>query len=145
MHRSEDTTVDDHTIALVKESFDLVDPIAPRAAALFYENLFEADPTLRPLFKGDMVDQGNKLIQMVELAVSTLGNPGALTPALQGLGRRHADFGVQDRHYETFGLALINTLRPCLGVAFTPDVEEAWVEVYGELAGTMKEAAAVTA
>ena len=137
--------MNDHTIALVKESFDLVDPIAPRAAALFYENLFEADPALRSLFKGDMVAQGNKLIQMVELAVSTLGDPATLMPALRGLGRRHAGLGVQEQHYETFGAALIDTLRPCLGVAFTPDVEEAWVEVYGELVGTMKEAAAVPA
>jgi len=47
--------MNDHTISLVRESFDLVEPIAPQAAALFYANLFEADPALKLLFRGDMV------------------------------------------------------------------------------------------
>jgi hemoglobin-like flavoprotein len=137
--------MNDHTILLVKESFDLVEPIAPRAAALFYANLFEADPTLKLLFRGDMVVQGHQLMQMLALAVSLLDSPATLMPALQGLGRRHAGYGVQDQHYDTVGTALLKTLRQGLGVAYTPEVEEAWTEVYGVLAGTMKEAAAVPA
>jgi hemoglobin-like flavoprotein len=137
--------MNEHTISLVRESFDLVEPIAPQAAALFYANLFEADPTLQRLFKGDMVVQGAKLMQMIELAVAKLDSPAVLMPALQGLGRRHAGYGVQDAHYDSVGAALIKTLRQGLGVAFTAEVEEAWVEVYGVLAGTMKEAATVAA
>ena len=95
--------MNDHTISLVKESFDLVEPIAPQAAALFYANLFEADPTLKPLFRGDMIVQGQKLMQMIALAVSKLDSPATLMPALQGLGRRHAGYGVQDQHYDTVG------------------------------------------
>jgi hemoglobin-like flavoprotein len=135
--------MNDHTITLVKESFDLVEPIAPRAAALFYANLFEADPSLQRLFKGDMVVQGHKLMQMIALAVSKLHSPGVLMPALQGLGRRHVGYGVQDRHYDTACAALLKTLRQGLGVAFTPEVEKAWTEVFGVLAGAMKEAAGV--
>ena len=86
--------MNDHTISLVKESFDLVEPIAPQAAALFYANLFDADPSLQRLFKGDMVVQGLKLMQMISLAVSKLGEPEVLMPALQNLGRRHAGYGV---------------------------------------------------
>ena len=41
--------MNDHTIGLVKEGFDLVEPIAPRAAALFYENLAEAAPSQEEL------------------------------------------------------------------------------------------------
>lgn len=133
--------MNDHTISLVKESFDLIEPIAPQAAALFYANLFDADPSLQRLFKGDMVVQGLKLMQMISLAVSKLGEPEVLMPALQNLGRRHAGYGVQDHHYDTVGAALLKTLRQGLGVAFTPEVEEAWTEVYGVLAGTMKEPA----
>jgi hypothetical protein len=48
--------MNDHTISLVRESFDLVEPIAPQAAELFYANLFEADPVLRARFRGDMVE-----------------------------------------------------------------------------------------
>ena len=69
----------------------------------------------------------------------------SLVPALQDLGRRHAGYGAQDHHYDTVGGALLKTLRQGLGAAWTLEVEEAWTEVYGVLAGTMKEAATVPA
>ena len=45
-------------IALVQTSFAQVLPIADDAAALFYTRLFELDPSLRPMFRGDMKEQG---------------------------------------------------------------------------------------
>ncbi len=137
--------MNDHTIALVKQSFDLIEPIAPQAGALFYANLFEADPSLRRLFKGDMAAQAAKLMQMIALAVAKLDQPEVLMPALHSLGRRHAGYGVRDEHYDTVGAALLKTLYQGLGVAYTPEVEEAWIDVYGVLAAKMKEAAAVPA
>jgi hemoglobin-like flavoprotein len=112
---------------------------------LFYANLFEADPQLRPLFKGDMAVQGHSLMQMLETAVNLLDQPDVLMPALRDLGRRHAGYGVQDRHYDTVGAALLKTLQQGLGAAWGQDVEAAWVEVYGVVAGTMKEAAGLPA
>lgn len=137
--------MNDHSIALVRESFDLLEPIAPQAAALFYANLFEADPSLRRLFRGDMVAQGAKLMQMIGVAVARLDQPEVLMPALRQLGSRHAGYGVQDAHYDSVGAALLKTLYQGLGVACTPEVEAAWVDVYGVLAATMKAAAVVPA
>jgi len=62
-------------------------------------------------------------------------------PVLQGLGSRHARFGVTDAHYDTVGAALIWTLEKGLGDRFTADVREAWVAVYDAVATTMKGAA----
>lgn len=137
--------MDEYTIQLVKESFDLVEPIAPQAAELFYANLFALDPSLQKLFKSDMVAQGEKLMKMIGAAVGLLGEPQTLMPVLQKLGRRHADYGVRDEHYDTVGAALLTTLQQGTGVAFTPEVREAWVEVYGVVSATMKEAARVPA
>ena len=137
--------MNDHSIALVRESFDLVEPIAPQAGAMFYANLFEADPSLQRLFTGDMAAQGTKLMQMIALAVSKLDQPEVLMPALEHLGRRHAGYGVRDAHYDTVGAALLKTLYQGLGVAYNAEVEEAWIEVYTVLSTRMKEAAAVTA
>jgi hemoglobin-like flavoprotein len=50
--------MDSSTIQLVQGSWKKVEAIGPQAAALFYQNLFEADPTLKPLFKGDLTAQG---------------------------------------------------------------------------------------
>jgi hemoglobin-like flavoprotein len=137
--------MDEYTTQLVKESWDLVEPIAPRAAELFYANLFALDPSLKPLFTGDMAVQGEKLMKMVGVAVRLLPQPQLLLPALQTLGRRHADYGVRDEHYDTVGTALLSTLQQGIGVAFTPEVREAWIDVYGVMARTMKEAARVAA
>ena len=137
--------MDTHTTSLVRESFDLLEPIAPQAAALFYSNLFARDPSLRSLFTGDMTQQGARLMQMIATAVGKLDEPEVLLPVLRQLGQRHAGYGVRDAHYDTVGAALLDTLATGLGVAWTPEVRAAWVEVYGVLASTMKDAARVTA
>lgn len=130
------------TVQLVQSSFAQVAAIADAAAALFYENLFRRDPSLRPLFRGDMQAQGAKLMQMIAVAVNRLGNPETLVPVLENMGRRHAGYGVVDAHYDTVGAALLDTLAAGLGDAFTPDVHAAWAEVYGFIAATMQRAAA---
>jgi hemoglobin-like flavoprotein len=137
--------MDEYTTQLVKESFDLVEPIAPQAAELFYANLFALDPSLQKMFKSDMVAQGEQLMKMIGAAVGLLDKPQTLIPVLQSLGRRHADYGVRDEHYDTVGAALLSTLEQGTGVAFTPEVREAWIDVYGVVSKTMKEAARVPA
>ena len=122
---------------LVQTSFAQVRPIAEAAAALFYRRLFELDPALRPLFKGEMEEQGRKLMDMLGLAVKGLDRPEALLPVLATLGRRHAGYGVKESHYETVGEALLWTLEQGLGPGFTPEIREAWTVLYKLVADTM--------
>ena len=112
------------------------------AAELFYGRLFELDPELRPLFKGDMAKQGDKLMTTLAIAVRGLTNLDSIVPVVQQLGARHVGYGVKEKDYDTVGAALLWTLGQGLGDDFTPDVEAAWAEVYGLLATTMKDAAA---
>jgi hemoglobin-like flavoprotein len=126
---------------LVQESFAKVAPISALAADLFYGRLFELDPSLKPLFKGDMKEQGQKLMKMLRIAVDGLDDLDKLVPAVQDMGRRHATYGVENSHYDTVGASLLWTLEQGLGPAFTPEVKEAWTVVYALLAHTMKEAA----
>jgi hemoglobin-like flavoprotein len=128
-------------VQLVKSSWQQVVPIADKAAELFYGKLFELDPSVKPLFKGDMVEQGQKLTKMLNTAVNGLERLNAIVPAVQQLGVRHIAYGVRDEHYDTVGAALLWTLGAGLGDAFTDDVREAWATVYGILADTMKAAA----
>jgi len=129
-------------VTLVQKTFAVIAPIADDAAALFYRRLFEIDPSLRAMFKGDMSEQRRKLMQMLTAAVKGLNHLDRLVPVVEDLGRRHAKYGVADAHYDTVGAALLWTLEKGLGSAFTPDAREAWATVYGLLATTMKNAAA---
>ncbi len=128
-------------VALVQSTFAKVEPIAETAAELFYGRLFELDPSVRGLFKGDMKDQGRKLMAMIRTAVKGLNDLEKLVPAVQALGRGHKSYGVQDKHYDTVGAALIWTLEQGLKDDFTVEAETAWTKVYGVLAETMKAAA----
>ena len=128
-------------VALVRESWQDVRPISDRAAELFYERLFQLDPGLRSMFRGDMVAQGRKLMVMIDTVVGRLDQLGELAPAVQALGQRHAGYGVADEHYAIVGTALLDTLRAALGDAFDAKVEEAWAVAYGTLVGVMQEGA----
>lgn len=126
---------------LIRNSWALVVPMADQAAAMFYERLFEIDPSTRPLFKTtDMAAQRKKLLQILGVAVSSLDNLGALSKTVEDLGRRHAGYGVRESHYDSVGKALLWTFEQGLGKAWTPEVKAAWADVYELLAGIMRTA-----
>ena len=116
-------------------------PAALPYAVRTYRRLFELDPSLERMFRGDMKEQRRKLMQMLTAAVKGLDRLEQLVPVVEDLGRRHAHYGVADAHYDTVGAALLWTLEKGLGSAFTPETQEAWAAVYGLLASVMKQSA----
>lgn len=129
--------MDQETKYLVQQSWRQVVPIADAAGQLFYKNLFEQDPSLQPMFKGDMQAQAQKLTTMITAAVSKLDDLDTLVPILQDLGKRHGGYGVLPQHYDTVGAALLKTLEQGLGDDFTPQTKQAWVSVYGVMSNVM--------
>lgn len=129
-------------VELVQSSFAKVVPISDQAGELFYTHLFEVAPSFRPLFKNDMTTQRRKLMSTLAIAVEGLGNPEAIIPTVQKLGRSHAGYGVKAKYYETVGETLLWTLEQGLGKDFTPSVRAAWAEAYRFLSEIMKEATA---
>ena len=131
-----------HARQLVRTSWEQLEPVGEIAAALFYGRLFELDPSLRHLFRGNLAEQGRKLMQALAMVVRGLDRLEQLVPAVEALGRRHGAYGVEDAHYETVSAALLWTLERGLGRAYTPAVRDAWSEAYWLVAEVMKRAAA---
>jgi hemoglobin-like flavoprotein len=125
-----DAHVNAAQIELVRSTWARVRPVQTAAAELFYGKLFELEPQLQPLFKGDFAAQGQKLMRMLDAAVRGLEHPQALAPAFKDLGRRHLRYGAAPVDYGTVAIALLWTLEQILGQAFTPDVRLAWTEAY---------------
>ncbi len=125
-------------IDLVQRSFNEVKPVAAAASALFYKRLFMLDPSIRPMFKGEMTKQGQMLMSMIGAAVVGLRNLEKLAPVLRQLGARHAGYGVNSAHYVTVGSALMWTLDESLGHKFTPEVRDAWAAAYDLLSDVME-------
>ena len=87
-----------------------------------------------------MNKQGAMLMSTLGLAVGSLNNLEAILPAVRSLGQRHAGYGVTAEHYQPVAEAFLWTLDHYLGDAFTPELQQAWVEAYTILAGAMIEA-----
>ncbi|NOQ64044.1 MAG: hemin receptor [Methyloprofundus sp.] len=128
-------------IKLIRDSWKRVVPMRKQAAELFYARLFELDPELKPLFRGKLDFQGDKLMTTLNVVVNSLEDLDSVETMLQAMGERHITYGVDAAHYETVGAALLWVLEQGLGAYFTPEVEEAWVIAYGAIATTMKAAA----
>lgn len=130
-------------VELVQSSFAKVKPIADKAATLFYDRLFELQPSFRPLFKqGEMKNQERKLMDTLAIAVEGLRRPEKIIPVVQNLGRRHVGYGVKAEYYDVVGEALLWALAQGLGEEFTTPVRKAWEEAFLFLSEIMKEAAA---
>jgi nitric oxide dioxygenase len=128
-------------ILLVRSSFAKVGALGDRAAVLFYDRLFELDPSLKALFRGDPAAQRAKLMAALRTVVGALDRLDHILPVVRDLGRRHAQYGVEPEHYATVGAALIWTLGQGLGPDFTVATRRAWVAAYSLLAWTMIAAA----
>lgn len=132
-------------IKLVQETFAKVAPIKGVAADMFYNRLFEIAPEVRPLFKGDMQDQGSKLMATLVIVVNGLNDLEKLLPVAEDLAERHVSYGVTPKHYRPVGEALLWTLEKGLEDAWTPEAAEAWTTAYTTLATAMVDSAYTSA
>ena len=118
-------------IALVRETWSKVVPIADTAASLFYERLFEITPQLAPMFAGvDLPEQRNKLVKAINMVVVALDRIDTLLPMIRDMGRRH-------EHYGPVGAALLWTLQTGLEDDWSDEASQAWALAYQLLADTM--------
>jgi nitric oxide dioxygenase len=124
-------------VKAIQDSFIKVKPIAVEAAALFYGRLFEIAPAVRPLFRGDMTEQGRKLMAALATVVHGLDNLGSVLPAASALAKRHVDYGVNAADYAPVGAALLWTLEKGLGDQWTPELAASWGEAYKVLSDFM--------
>jgi hemoglobin-like flavoprotein len=118
-------------IKAIQESFAKVAPISEQAATLFYGRLFEIAPSVAPLFRGDMQEQGRKLMATLAVVVNGLSNLETILPAASALAKRHVGYGVTAGDYAPVGEALLWTLERGLGAQWTLELAAAWTAAYG--------------
>ncbi len=129
---------------LLKESLDLVAPVADQLIAAFYQRLFTDHPHLRQMFPAEMATQRERLLKAIIALVTHFDHPENLVPALSAMGRRHEGYGVGLGHYAAVGTALLGTLQEFAGPAWSPEYAAAWARAYTFAAGTMMQAGALS-
>ena len=124
-------------ITAIQESFAKVVPNSEQAAMLFYGRLFEIAPDVKPLFRGDLTEQGRKLMATLGVVVNGLADLESVLPAASALAKRHVDYGVKAADYASVGAALLWSLERGLGEQWTPQLAAAWTEAYAVLSDFM--------
>lgn len=126
----------------IRETFALVEPSGPQAAAWFYGHFFTANPRYRKYFSGDPAGQDRRLFLAVQRIVADLDRPGDFLPFLQRLALRHRKFGLRAAHYEAFGASLLATMAHFCGERWDDQAAAAWQAGYGLVAEVMMDASA---
>jgi hemoglobin-like flavoprotein len=129
-------------VDLLQQSFRLIKPVMDDAAIVFYERLFEIDPSLQRLFHRSAREQARLLAETLTAVVSEIDRPAQLRRVIEALGPRYAATGVRDENYLAVGEALLWTLENALKDAFTSDVRDAWMTAYSWLAFRVQRATA---
>lgn len=126
----------------LETSFDLVAPRGDELVDVFYARLFEAAPSVRPLFPQDLKAQKTMLLAALVLLRKSLRNLEGIVPTLHALGARHVAYGARPEHYPVVGSVLIGSMAELAGPAWRPEHERAWAAAFEVVAGAMLAGAA---
>ena len=129
-------------ITLVQSSVERLGPDLPAVTARFYQEVFQRDPSLRPLFPSDMAELRVKFAQKLTEIVQAMPRLGELLAHTRALGARHVGYGVRATDYQTVGDSLIAAIAGVLGEEFDAATREAWELAFNIVAETMLEGAA---
>lgn len=121
--------MDQKQIELIRSSWLQLKERNEPASQQFYQQLFASEPELRVLFKGDLFEQGRKLMMMLNAAIVQLDNLPQLALQLQQLGQRHLDYGVVNTDYDAFERNLLFVFSQNLGSCFNPETQQAWQQL----------------
>lgn len=123
--------------ARVRLSFEALAGRSDEIACVFYDRLFELDPSLRQYFPADMAAQREKLMLTLARTVAYLDRFEAIAHEVDALGRRHRLYGTRELDYATVGDALLFALGQASGSAWTRAVEDAWERTFTTLSQAM--------
>ena len=103
----------------------------------FYKRLFTHNPELQNVFNMAHQKSGRQpaaLFDAIAAYATHIDNLDVLTDTVMRIAHKHTSFNIQPAQYEVVGHHLIETLRELAPDAFTPEVEDAWVAAYAQLA-----------
>ncbi|MEL0635333.1 NO-inducible flavohemoprotein [Marinomonas sp. TI.3.20] len=124
-------------IDTVKATIPLLASAGPAITEYFYQRMFTHNPELSDIFNMTNQKTGRQpaaLFNAIAAYATHIDNLEVLTSAVMRIAHKHTSFNIQPDQYDIVGHHLIETLRELAPEAFTPDVEEAWVAAYAQLA-----------
>ncbi|KAJ4291250.1 hypothetical protein N0V88_006251 [Collariella sp. IMI 366227] len=124
-------------IAIVKATAPVLKEHGVKITTVFYENMIRENPDLNNIFSTTSQTTGR---QPRALAGAVLGyatyidDLPKLSHAVQRIAHKHVSLQVTPEQYDIVGKYLIQAIGQVLGEAATPDIVDAWIAAYGQLA-----------
>jgi len=107
---------------------------------IFYRHLLQDNPALSRIFSGNTAALNRKFFNMLA-ALKNVKHLEKIGASIQQLGERHGrQYAVLAEHFTPTKKALMTALEEHLGDGFTAGQQQAWDEVFDEVAELMKAA-----
>ncbi len=106
----------------------------------FYQRMFHDHPELLNLFnQGNQAsgDQAQALAGAVYAFAVHMDQPAKIGPVLNRIAHKHVSLGIAPAQYTIVGRHLLASIGEVLGDAITPDIAQAWDEVYWLMASEL--------
>jgi nitric oxide dioxygenase len=102
--------------------------------------MLKANPSLRNVFNNanqEHLEQPRALADAVLAYAANIDDLSPMIPAVELIASKHASLYVQPEQYAIVGERLIAAIGEVLGDAVTPELADAWVAAYWQLAGIL--------
>jgi hypothetical protein len=136
--------------AAIRESWQLMAPVADATADLFYQRLVQLESSLWPRSHAELAERKREFVALLSFVVDSLSwdeqawredvpDEQDLFLALFHMARRNPPLArlIHD-HYAAFGEALVGTLDYALGKRFDARMRAAWSRLYMLLANALR-------
>lgn len=124
-------------IATVKSTAPIVKQYGNTITATFYRNMLCAHPELKNYFSLRNQQSGAQqaaLANAVFAYAAYIDDLPKLNHAVERIAHKHASLFIKAEHYPIVGKYLVGAFAEILGSALTPEIAEAWIAAYGQLA-----------
>lgn len=138
--------ISDKALEIVKVTLPVVGPALDEASPLFYKFLFAAHPELeKHLFNRGNQAQGDQQRALAgavgAYAVLLTSNEQVnIDSMMERIAHKHASLGITEDQYPIVYKYLFQAIAEVVGDAATPEVVDAWTEVYWDMADSLMSA-----
>ncbi|KAG5951566.1 hypothetical protein E4U58_001131 [Claviceps cyperi] len=123
--------------ATVKSTAPIVKQYGQTITTTFYRNMLNAHPELKNYFSlrnQQLGAQQAALANAVFAYAAYIDDLPKLSNAVERIAQKHASLFIQPEHYPIVGKYLVGAFAEVLGDALTPEITDAWIAAYGQLA-----------
>jgi hemoglobin-like flavoprotein len=123
---------------VIYKTFDRLAGHWEELSEVFYENFLQLAPQQTAKFHLPMQEQSRRWRKMFIMVIVTIDRYSRIKGDLVDLGIRHIGYGVNPQDFDIMGEALLLTLEQFFGKDFTPQVRQAWRNLYDTIVDTMQ-------